>query len=232
VEADARRLADGFVILSRGRYLGMGRSQDVLRSLQGAQALAARHTQPLTLLPGLVPIHEHLDKLLARRVAFSVWIAEIDELAGLNDVAGFAQGDALIHAAARLLESACEPGVDFAGHVAGARFVVLAQSDDWRARANGVVGRFRDVLRAHVSPEAFERGYFAVESRDGRHVRPLPRLGVGILPVLPGVFESRHEVLAHAKAASERSPRGAASALHVDERHAHAYPHSYLLEPG
>ena len=232
VEADSRRLADGFVILSQGRYVGMGRSQDVIRALQGANAFAARHTQPLSLLPGQVPMHEHLDRLIARRLAFSAWVADIEEVAGLNDVEGFAKGDALIHATARLLEDALEPGIDFAGHVSGTRFIVLAQSDDWRERAQRVVTGFRELLAAQVSGATFERGYFVGDLREGRRVRPLPRLVVGILPVLPGVFESRHEVLSQAKAANDAVARGPASALYIDERRGNAYPQSYLLQPG
>jgi EAL domain-containing protein (putative c-di-GMP-specific phosphodiesterase class I)/GGDEF domain-containing protein len=232
VEADSRRLADGFVILSHGRYVGMGRSQDVIRALQGANAFAARHMQPLSLLPGQVPMHEHLDRLLARRLPFSVWVADIDEMAGLNDAEGFPKGDALIHATARLLERACDAGIDFAAHVSGTRFVVLAQSDDWRERSARVVAGFRELLAEQVSGATFARGYFTAESREGRRLRPLPRLVVGILPVLPGVFESRHDVLLHAKAANGAVPRGPASALYVDERRGNAYPQSYLLAPG
>jgi GGDEF domain-containing protein len=177
-------------------------------------------------------LHEHLDKLVARRAAFTAWMADLEEMAGVNDVDGFARGDALIHAVARLLESACEPGVDFVGHLGGARFVVLSQSDDWRDRAQAAVDRFRAILREHVSAEAFARDYFAVDSRGEPRVRPLPRLVLTIVPVLPGIFDSRHEVLAAMKAAHRLAPRGASSTLHVDARHANAYPPSYLLEAG
>ena len=233
VESDARRMADGFVIVSGGRYLGMGASADVLRSLQSSRVLAARYTNPLTLLPGQVPINEHLDRLLAGRVAFTAWFIEVDQMRGLNDVEGFAKGDALIHDTARLLESVCEHGIDFAGHVAGSRFVLLAQSADWRERAEGLLGRFPGVLDAHLVGEARSRGYFSVKRRDGReYVRPLPKLVIGILPVLPGVFESRHEVVAVAKRAAEKAQAQAASAVYVDEQHANAYPQSLLFDEG
>ncbi len=88
VESDSRRFADGFVLVSRGRYLGMGTSRDVMRSLQSSRVLAARYTNPLTLLPGQVPINEHLERLLARRVAFSAWFIEVDQMRGLNDAGG------------------------------------------------------------------------------------------------------------------------------------------------
>jgi EAL domain-containing protein (putative c-di-GMP-specific phosphodiesterase class I) len=41
-DADPRRLADGFVVVSRGKYLGMGRSQDVMRALRAACLRHAR----------------------------------------------------------------------------------------------------------------------------------------------------------------------------------------------
>jgi len=190
-------MADGFVIVSSGRYLGMGASSDVMRSLQSSRVLAARYTNPLTLLPGQVPINEHLDRLLAGRVPFTAWFIEVDQMRGLNDSEGFVTGDALIHSTARLVESACAHGIDFAGHVTGSRFVLLVQSGDWRERAEKLVARFPEVIEAHVPVNARERGYFTVKRRDGRdYVRPLPKLVVGILPVLPGVFESRHEVVA------------------------------------
>jgi EAL domain-containing protein (putative c-di-GMP-specific phosphodiesterase class I)/GGDEF domain-containing protein len=230
VESDVRRFADGFVIVSGGRYLGMGASREVMRSLQSSRVLAARYTNPLTLLPGQVPINEHLERLLARHVPFTAWFVEVDQMRGLNDSGGFARGDALIHATARLLEEACEPGVDFAGHVAGGRFVVLAQSEDWRVRAERLLAHFPALVREHIQADAYASGYFTVKFRDGRQsVRPLPKLVVGILPVLPGLFESRHEVVAAAKRAAEAAKALPQSAIHVDEEHANAYPQSLLF---
>ena len=231
VESDARRLADGFVIVSRGRYLGMGRTGDVMRALQTSRVLAARYTNPLTMLPGQVPINEHLERLLLGHVAFTAWFVELDQMRGLNDGVGFAQGDALIHSTARMLEAICTTGVDFAGHVAGSRFVVLMQSEDWKPRAERMLEQFDDVVARHIPPEALERGYFTARSRDGRdQVRPLPRLVVGILPVLPGVFETRHEVVSAAKQAAQQAMTFSGSALYIDEQYGNAYPQSVLFK--
>jgi EAL domain-containing protein (putative c-di-GMP-specific phosphodiesterase class I)/GGDEF domain-containing protein len=230
VESQARHLAEGFVILSKGRYLGMGNSRDVMRALQNSRVLAARYTNPLTLLPGQVPINEHLERLLAAQVPFTAWFVEVDQMRGLNDGAGFEKGDALIHDAARLIEAACQPGVDFAGHVAGSRFVVLMQSEDWNPRAERLLAQFPSVVEAHVPPGAAELGYFTARSRDGRDkVRPLPRLAIGILPVLPGVFETRHEVVIAAKHAAQHALAESGSAIYIDQQYGNAYPQSLLF---
>ena len=230
VESDARRLGDGFVIVAQGRYLGMGTSADVMRALQTSRVLAARYTNPLTLLPGQVPINEHLERLLARKVAFTAWFVEVDQLRGLNDCAGFEHGDALIHSTARLLEEVCQPGVDFVGHVSGSRFVMLMQSEDWSRRAESALARFPAILEDHVPADVVERGYFTSRERDGSEkVRPLPRLVVGILPALPGVFESRHEVVSAAKRAARHAMARPGNALYVDEQAGNAYPQSLLF---
>jgi len=136
----------------------------------------------------------------------------------------------LIHATARLLESICQPGVDFAGHVAGSRFVLLMQSEDWSVRAERLLAAFREVLPSHLPREAIERGYFVVVSREGREsVRPLPRLAIGILPVLPGVFETRHEVVSVAKQAAHQALAQPGSSIYVDQQYGNAYPQSLLF---
>src|SRR6185437_6617282 len=92
---------------------------------------------------------------------------------------------------------------------------------------------FPALVREHLPAEAYERGYFTVGSRDGRQsVRPLPKLVVGIVPVLPGLFESRHEVVAVAKRAAEAAKAQPASAVHVDEQRGNAYPQSLLFGSG
>ena len=161
-------------------------------------------------------------------VAFTAWFVEVDQMRGLNDGVGFEKGDALIHATARLLESVCRPGVDFVGHISGSRFAMLVQSEDWMERAEHAIELFPAAVAGQAPAEVLERGYFVMRSRDGRdHVRPLPKLGIGVLPVLPGVFESRHEVLAAAKHAAHRALAQPGNAIYVDEN-AGRYPQSML----
>jgi EAL domain-containing protein (putative c-di-GMP-specific phosphodiesterase class I)/GGDEF domain-containing protein len=229
-ESDARRVADGFVIVSRGRYLGMGTSADVLRAMAEANVAARRHTSPLTELPGQVPINEQLERLLARQVAFCACFLEIEDMRGLNDEAGFERGDELIRQVARRIEAQVQPHLDLVGHVAGSRFVALVQSEDAIERIGRVIPAFEGTLDGIIEPAVRARGYFiSVDREGGERVRPLPRLAAGILPVLPGVHESRHEVLSLAKRACREAKSRPGSGLHVDHHHGNAYPPSLLF---
>eukprot|EP01133_Synstelium_polycarpum_P020877 gene20877-25069_t len=64
VQSDAHHLFNGFIITEHGRYLGMGTGHDLMREITQMQINAARYANPLTQLPGNVPINEHIDRLL------------------------------------------------------------------------------------------------------------------------------------------------------------------------
>jgi EAL domain-containing protein (putative c-di-GMP-specific phosphodiesterase class I) len=55
--ADHHQLVDGFVITENGRYLGIGSSQALMSLITDMQIQAARYANPLTQLPGNVPIN-------------------------------------------------------------------------------------------------------------------------------------------------------------------------------
>jgi len=104
------------------------------------------------------------------------------------------------------------------------------QSTDWRERAQRAIDGFPVLVAAQVPEADLRRGYFTWTSRDGiETVRPLPKLSIGILPVLPGVFETRHEVLLTAKQASRDAMALAGSGVYVDHQHGNAYPQSILF---
>jgi hypothetical protein len=91
-----------------------------------------------------------------------------------------------------------------------------------RAGGNaGVGGDLRAWLLRRPQPATAPR-------RCGR----FPRLAIGIVPVLPGVFESRPRggPRREARGRRRRSPRPG-SAIHVDRDYGNAYPQSLLFDP-
>ena len=72
----------------------------------------------------------------------------------------------------------------------------------------------------------------ALQAASFPHVAHLPLGEWEGIPRLPGVFESRHEVIAVAKRAADKAKASTASALHVDEELGNAYPQSLLFDEG
>ncbi|MDY6944603.1 MAG: GGDEF domain-containing protein, partial [Pseudomonadota bacterium] len=90
------RLTEEFVITKDGRYLGMGQTIDVLRLITEQQLQSAKHSNPLTLLPGNAAVRTCIDKLIEQHKRFIVAYFDLDWFKPYNDVYGYAQGDQVI----------------------------------------------------------------------------------------------------------------------------------------
>ena len=149
-ESEIRHFTDGFIITEQGSYLGIGTGQDLLREITSAQIETARYANPLTLLPGNVPINEHIEHLLHSGKSFAVCYGDLDNFKPFNDVCGYRKGDELIQFTARLLGNICDPTQDFIGHIGGDDFILILQSPDWEQRCHRALSAF-----AHTSLALF-----------------------------------------------------------------------------
>ena len=95
-EKDEGALDDGVVVTGGGRYLGIVPGRDLMRSIAEQQLQAARYANPLTLLPGNVPIDRAVEERLAARTAFCMAYVDIDHFRPFNDTYGYGTGDEVI----------------------------------------------------------------------------------------------------------------------------------------
>src|SRR5262249_46978925 len=96
VESDQRHLSQGFIIIDDGRYAGFGTSGDLIREVTRLQMEAARYANPLTMLPGNVPINEHIERLLDAKVGFTAAYCDLNHFKAFNDAYGYSMGDEMI----------------------------------------------------------------------------------------------------------------------------------------
>lgn len=223
-ESELRHFTDGFIITEQGRYIGLGTGQDLLREITKAQIETVRHANPLTLLPGYVPINEHIEYLLQSRKSFAVCYGDLDNLKPFNDVCGYRKGDELIQFTARLLGNVCDPIYDFIGHIGGDDFILVLQSKDWEQRCHRALSTF-----AHTSASLFEKdhrsiGGYLSGDRQGRTIHnPLPTLSIGAIRVNPELFSSHHEVAEAAMLAKKIAQQKSGNSLFIERRRLH--PH-------
>ena len=216
--ATPQHLADGFIVVDDGRYIGMGIVNDILRVMGQTQLTAARHANPLTLLPGPVPTNEHIGQLLKSDAHFVVCLAEIDPMKGFNDACGFQKGDELIRLGGFALRGALDERVDYVGHIHGNRFVLLMQSAKWREQLSVALDGFQGQLNALLSNEVLVDGGFVWKGKRGRtEMRPPPRMAIGAAIIIPAQCESRHDVMASARGANVLAKNQAGSNIYVVE---------------
>ena len=140
--SDQRYLSDGFVYTENGRYRGLGSGHQLVRQVTESRDRSRAPRQSLTLLPGNIPISEHIERLLAAGARFVCCYADLRDFKPFNDYFGYWRGDEMIKLLARTAQNHSDPRHDFVGHVGGDDFVILFQSEDWSARCNAMVSEF------------------------------------------------------------------------------------------
>src|SRR5690349_3506713 len=82
---DQRYLADGFVITDQGKYLGLGTGESLVRAVTEVRIEAARYANPLTFLPGNIPISSHITRLLGHDAGFCACYVDLNHFKPFND---------------------------------------------------------------------------------------------------------------------------------------------------
>ncbi len=218
-EADSRHFADGFIITENGRYIGVASGQDLLRELTQMQLEAARYANPLTLLPGNVPINEHIERLLQADTSFVACYCDLDHFKPFNDTYSYRKGDEMIQLTGRILSWACDPKLDFIGHIGGDDFILLMQSRDWRSRCEQALRSFEQAAGLMFQEEHLAAGGYSSEGRDGTvKFHPLTSLSIGATQIQPGLFMSHHEVSAAMTDAKKMAKKTAGNSLFIEQR--------------
>jgi len=219
VQADAHHLFNGFIITEEGRYLGMGTGHDLMREITQMQINAARYANPLTQLPGNVPINEHIDRLLESGTRFWVCYCDLDHFKPFNDVYGYRRGDDVIQLTGRILSEGCDPNRDFVGHIGGDDFMILFQSEDWEERCRTILDKFALSVSDFYSIEDRDRGGYLSEDRQGKKVfYSLMSLSLGAIKVEPHQYYSHHQIATAAAESKKQAKKIHGNSLFLDRR--------------
>ncbi len=219
VAAGPKHLSNGFIVTDQGIYLGVGTGHGLMREITQMQITAARYANPLTFLPGNVPIDQHIDRLLKNQIKFSACYCDLDAFKPFNDVYGYRKGDEIIQITAHVLQQVCDLQRDFVGHIGGDDFIILFQSHDWEARCNSALQIFEREIRKFFKPEHLVLNSYTTINRTGQNtVHPLVALSIGAVQIEPGKFNSHHEISAAAATAKKHAKRTAGNTLFVERR--------------
>jgi EAL domain-containing protein (putative c-di-GMP-specific phosphodiesterase class I)/GGDEF domain-containing protein len=219
-DADERHFNNGFIITDQGRYLGVASGQDLLRELTQMQIEAARYANPLTMLPGNVPINEQIENLLQEEAPFYACYCDLDNFKPYNDVYSYRHGDEMIQLAGRILSWACDPKLDFIGHIGGDDFILLMRSRDFQARCEQALRSFGQAASLLFKPEHLAAGGYSSEDRHNHAIfHPLVSLSIGAVDISSDRYFSHYEVSAAATAAKKMAKRTPGNSLFIEQRH-------------
>jgi diguanylate cyclase (GGDEF)-like protein len=212
---DQRYLADGLVIVEHGQYVGLATGADLVRAITEVRIEAARHANPLTFLPGNMPIDAHIKRLVDSGASFHACYCDLNNFKPFNDQYGYWKGDEMLKLTAAVLGEACDPSKDFLGHVGGDDFLILFQSDDWEVRVRLAMERFNAGAVQLYTPGDTKAGGIQSEDRHGNlRFYGFVTIAVGVVPVGPN-SNLDSAAIATLAAAAKREAKRSGDSFHV-----------------
>lgn len=197
----------------------MASVRDLLKRITELKIRNARHSNPLTLLPGNVPINWEIDNLLQSTADFHIAYFDLNHFKPFNDCYGYSRGDQVIRQLSSLLSSHINTEVDFLGHIGGDDFVVLFRSRDWRARCEQVVAAFEQRVQELYKASDLSTGGIWSQDRSGQPTFfPLLSLAIGVVHPDPYKCSSYHEVAELAAEAKKQAKQQSGSAIFLSSR--------------
>ncbi|OBT06875.1 D-glycero-D-manno-heptose 1-phosphate guanosyltransferase [Shewanella sp. UCD-FRSSP16_17] len=178
----ATTVAQQFIILRHDKLIGIGHTKDLLQRITEHRIKVARHANPLSNLPGNVPIQEELKRLRSQKKPFYLAYFDLCHFKPYNDIYGFSRGDEVIMQVANLL-SHHQNERCFVGHIGGDDFVMICTCQDALTHGKAIVEHFEQSKRTFYSAEHWQTQTMHAKDRQGNMVdHPLISLCVGVLP--------------------------------------------------
>jgi diguanylate cyclase (GGDEF)-like protein len=204
-EDPGQNLSVDFIVSDKDQYLGVGKVRDLLRSITEEKLRVARHSNPLTQLPGNVPLYEWVDHLLLHQKAFVVAYCDINHFKPFNDAFGYSAGDDAILNLGRILCAAVDSQQDFVGHVGGDDFIVVFRCADWQQRCEQILAEFTR-MSERLMPDA-TTDYWSTDRQGRRQKFGALTLAIGAVEPDLAQCKTHHQIsqlLAEAKQSAKQ----------------------------
>ncbi|MES2605401.1 MAG: GGDEF domain-containing protein, partial [Pseudomonadota bacterium] len=173
----------GFIVTENDKYYGVSTVLDLLHKITQQQIDSARHANPLTLLPGIVPTNQTINALLDARTPFAIVYFDLDNFKPYNDLYGYEAGDNVIKRVAAILSTVYDQQQAAIGHIGGDDFVVVDQSPNFTDRCEQVFTLFsREISTFYSAEHVLAGGIGGVDRQNRPCFFNLLSMSAGIVP--------------------------------------------------
>jgi diguanylate cyclase (GGDEF)-like protein len=176
------RHEQAFIITRDNKYIGVATILSLLEKITMQQIDNAKHANPLTLLPGSVPMNEQVNQLLASKTPFAFGYFDLDNFKPFNDIYSYSAGDDIIKAVATALTQCVPPESGRIGHIGGDDFIVIFTCEDWLELSQQILATFEAMVPSYYTLADVNAGGIRAESRTGEKCFfPMTSLSVGLV---------------------------------------------------
>ena len=205
---DTASLNNEIIITQQGKYLGMGSLKDLLKQITELKIQNATYSNPLTLLPGNVPLNHEIDDRMQSKQNFYIAYFDLNHFKPFNDVCGYAAGDEVIKLVGELIEKHINHAHHFISHIGGDDFVVIFSDKSWQQTCEKILVDFALAIQQHYSDEQLKAGGVNTLDRHGEmRFHAILSLAIGVVHLLPNQCQNHlqvAEIAAQAKKAAKK----------------------------
>lgn len=174
-------LKQHFVITDSQRLIGIGTSRKLLHWLNETRVHQAIYSNPLTLLPGQVPLAERQAELKCMKIPFSLVYFDLDNFKIFNDQYGHRRGDEALLLMAQILRRHLDNQTELF-HIGGDDFEAVRLGGSVKEWASQIKGEFEAAAVELYDGNHKEQGFIEGHDRYGQYRQlPLMTLSVAII---------------------------------------------------
>lgn len=209
-----------FIVTRDDLYVGVATLLDLLAEITEQQIQYAKYANPLTLLPGSVPINNFMNKLLDAGQAFCVGYFDLDNFKPFNDVYGYSAGDDIIKLLANTITQNVPADKAMIGHIGGDDFIVVFTCPDWSGYCESILKVFAENVLLFYRTEDLQAGGIVAENRNGESCFfPIISVSVGLVDEsLTNLCKSHVEIADLAADAKKQAKKSTGNSLFVNKR--------------
>lgn len=207
------------IITDSKKYIGVVKTKKLLQKITEQQIMSARHSNPLSMLPGNVPIYEWIDDLLDRKQSFKLAYFDLNNFKPYNDIYGYTRGDEVILLLAEIIKENIDPDTDRLGHIGGDDFVTIFQSRDWEQRCQNMLARFGEAIKGFYSEQDLRnQGIYSYDRRGENHFFSILSVAIGVVEPDWRSCQSHHDVATIATDAKHEAKKLSGNSLFLSRR--------------
>lgn len=172
---------DDFILTTDSREVITARLPFVV-----SRAIKDLDTNPLTRLPGNESIIRHIQRMFDQQQEVGILWIDLDNFKPYNDYYGFARGDEVLLATARIITNAIKElkvEQSFLGHIGGDDFVVICALSSLKVLCEEIIALFDKVIRNFYNDDDLFQGHIVSRDRNG-NTKMFPIMSVSIAAVL------------------------------------------------
>lgn len=192
---NSQRLKQHFIITDEQQFMGVGLTSDLLKNITEQQIRNARHANPLTQLPGNVPIQEAINERLTVARPFHVGYIDLNNFKPFNDYYGYSIGDQAIILLANIIKKVVDSNLDFIGHIGGDDFVVILTGQYYKQQCQLIVEMFsQQVVALYREEDRLIGGIASVNRKGEKQFFELLSLVVGVVSPDLDYSQNYHDI--------------------------------------